>query len=378
MQTTPIRFDCFNRSISPAALMFFSKAVSQFFLIFVVLSGVLALQAADPVGQAATEEQKKAFRDALESGISRAGDGIAAPGLDGWIFFDKELRHLAAPRYWSEPGAPVDAANDPLPAILDFQAQLDKAGIELLVVPVPAKAAIYPDKLSASIPPPPATPGDLSEQDAAFLKVLESRGVRVLDLTTDFLKARGEGLETHCRTDTHWSPEGIRIAAAKIAQSISSAPWVRDQGRQPAQSDIAQIPIRGDLAAPDAPPETLPARVVRSQTGSGPAGIPDSRQSPVLLLGDSHNLVFHTGAEMHATGAGLPDQLFLELGFPMDVVAVMGSGSTAARRSLARRKDNLAGKKVVVWCFSTREFTQGQGWSKVPVVKDAAANSVLK
>jgi alginate O-acetyltransferase complex protein AlgJ len=111
---------------------------------------------------------------------------------------------------------------------------------------------------------------------------------------------------------------------------------------------------------------------------AGSAGIPDSRQSPVLLLGDSHNLVFHTGAEMHATGAGLPDQLFLELGFPMDVVAVMGSGSTAARRSLARRKDNLAGKKVVVWCFSTREFTQGQGWSKVPVVKDAAANSVLK
>jgi alginate O-acetyltransferase complex protein AlgJ len=378
MQTTPIRFDSFTGSISLAALMFFSKAVSQFFLIFVGLSGVLALQAADPVGQAATEEQKKAFRAALESGISRAGDGISAPGLDGWIFFDKELRHLAAPRYWSEPDAPVDAATDPLPAILDFQAQLDKAGIELLVVPVPAKAAIYPDKLSASIPPPPATPGDLSEQDAAFLKVLESRGVRVLYLTTDFLKARGEGLETHCRTDTHWSPEGIRIAAAKIAQSISSAPWAQDQGRHPAQSEIAQIPIRGDLAAPDALPETLPARVVKSQAGGGSAGIPDSRQSPVLLLGDSHNLVFHTGAEMHATGAGLPDQLFLELGFPMDVVAVMGSGSTAARRSLARRKDNLAGKKVVVWCFSTREFTQGQGWSKVPVVKDAAANSVLK
>ena len=106
MQTTPIRFDSFTGSISLAALMFFSKAVSQFFLIFVGFSGVLALQAADPVAQAASEEQKKAFRDALASGISRAGDGISAPGLDGWIFFDKELRHLAAPRYWSEPGAP--------------------------------------------------------------------------------------------------------------------------------------------------------------------------------------------------------------------------------------------------------------------------------
>jgi len=47
----------------------------------------------------------------------------------------------------------------------------------------------------------------------------------------------------------------------------------------------------------------------------------------------------------------------------------MGSGSTAARRSLSRRKDNLAGKKLVIWCFSTREFTQGQGWAKIQTVK---------
>jgi alginate O-acetyltransferase complex protein AlgJ len=73
---------------------------------------------------------------------------------------------------------------------------------------------------------------------------------------------------------------------------------------------------------------------------------------------------------MHATGAGLPDQMSYEFGFPMDVVAVMGSGATPARRSLARRKDNLSGKKLVVWCFSSREFTQGQGWELVKVIKD--------
>jgi alginate O-acetyltransferase complex protein AlgJ len=53
----------------------------------------------------------------------------------------------------------------------------------------------------------------------------------------------------------------------------------------------------------------------------------------------------------------------------------MGSGSTAARRSLARRKDNLAGKKLVIWCFSTREFTQGQGWAKIQIIKPPAAAS---
>jgi alginate O-acetyltransferase complex protein AlgJ len=26
-------------------------------------------------------------------------------------------------------------------------------------------------------------------------------------------------------------------------------------------------------------------------------------------------------------------------------------------------------KKLVIWCFSVREFTESTGWSKVPVVK---------
>jgi alginate O-acetyltransferase complex protein AlgJ len=72
---------------------------------------------------------------------------------------------------------------------------------------------------------------------------------------------------------------------------------------------------------------------------------------------------------MHAEGAGLPDQLAKELGFPVDVVAVMGSGATAARRSLARRRDNLSGKRVVVWCFSARDLTEAPSWDKVPVIR---------
>ena len=66
--------------------------------------------------------------------------------------------------------------------------------------------------------------------------------------------------------------------------------------------------------------------------------------SPIVLLGDSHNLVFHEGDDMHARGAGLPDQLALELGLPLDVVAVRNSGVTPARVTPApcpRRPDIL-------------------------------------
>ncbi|MCB1077039.1 MAG: hypothetical protein KDM64_04330 [Verrucomicrobiae bacterium] len=86
--------------------------------------------------------------------------------------------------------------------------------------------------------------------------------------------------------------------------------------------------------------------------------------SPVLLLGDSHTLVFQEGASsgMHCKGAGLFDQLSYECGFPLDLVGVRGSGLVEARKSLYRaaspNPDYWTAKKAIVWVFSVREFTQ--------------------
>jgi hypothetical protein len=74
---------------------------------------------------------------------------------------------------------------------------------------------------------------------------------------------------------------------------------------------------------------------------------------------------------MYARGAGLPDQLAMELGIPVDLVAVRGSGATPSRINLFRRwqanSDYYAGKKLVIWCLSAREFTESTGWRKVPI-----------
>ena len=71
-------------------------------------------------------------------------------------------------------------------------------------------------------------------------------------------------------------------------------------------------------------------------------------------------------------GAGLVDQLALHLGFAPDLIGTSGSGATPVRINLYRRsvKDAgyLAEKKVIVWCFAAREFTESdQGWEKEPV-----------
>jgi alginate O-acetyltransferase complex protein AlgJ len=76
---------------------------------------------------------------------------------------------------------------------------------------------------------------------------------------------------------------------------------------------------------------------------------------------------------MQAAGAGLADQLALETGLAVDLIGVRGSGATPARVNLLRRAradpEYLGKKKVIVWCFTAREFTESAGWQKVAIVK---------
>src|SRR6188474_3111942 len=78
-------------------------------------------------------------------------------GAGGWLYLPAELSHIAAGKFWGPDAAKVSKAPkpenaDPLPAILDFKSQLDKAGIELILVPVPAKTFVYPEPLSGQEP----------------------------------------------------------------------------------------------------------------------------------------------------------------------------------------------------------------------------------
>ena len=115
--------------------------------------------------------------------------------------------------------------------------------------------------------------------------------------------------------------------------------------------------------------EKLKLTQVGIKSGGELKPLPIDRDSPVLLMGDSHTLVFHDST-MYAQGAGLADQLAFRWGFAVDLIGVRGSGASTTRIELLRRKDNLAGKKLLIWCFSFREFTESTtGWRMVPVVK---------
>jgi len=354
------------------------------------LSTPVFAQATD---NAADETTVAAFRADLAAKFKIADkkyDSVIQ-GKDGWMFFAPEVRSVSVGKFWGEDAAKVGQAvdpkfADPLPAILDFKAQLDKLGIKLLLVPVPPKSVIYADKISGEIASP-VKDGVLPRVDTAhreFYQLLREKGVNVLDLTDEFLQKRNTNDDGHyCKQDTHWSGNGCLLAAYKIKQIIKPGKFSATIPKTPNyQMQVKSVTIKGDLW------HSLPAGVQRPKQESvvlvfrgtpDPKNkknlipIPTSQSSPVLLLGDSHTLVFHEGGDMHTKGAGLVDQLASNLGFPIDLLGVRGSGATPARTSLLRRAranpNYLKNKKWVVWCFSAREWTESAGWQKVPIVK---------
>ena len=316
--------------------------------------------------------------------IAARGDSVAVTGQDGWLFLRAELRHLSVGKFWGEAAAAVSRATkpkwaDPLPAIVAFTAQLDRLGIDLLLVPVPPKAVIYPDKLPGGDPANDnGAPVRLDRWHQEFYKLLADRGVKVLDLAPYLLAARKDDATAgslYCGGDSHWSPRACALTAALIARETQAKPWFHGVPKQRFATEERKLQIAGDLSraldAKNPARETLPARSVGITKGDVLEPVAPDRQSPVLLLGDSHCLVFHAGGDMYARGMGLADQLAAELGLAVDQMGVRGSGATSARINLYRRTrrdpDYITGKKLIIWCFAAREFTEAMGWRKVPV-----------
>lgn len=283
---------------------------------------------------------------------------------DAWFFLTQELRHLGTGPFWEQDWSEVAKnGQDPVPFLVQFNDLLEEKGIRLILAPVPPKAAVYPEKLF----------GDATVEDVlsvrAFYDELEAAGLEVLDLEAAFRQLKEEtGEKVYCEQDTHWSPLACEKTAELIAGMVAEEDWLKSEEKQEfVRSDEATLTIRGDQVegGDNVPMEELKVRYAGlGGGGSGPAAVAPSEDSPVLLIGDSHTLVFWEGTSggMHTDRAGLLDQLQYEFGFPIDHVGVRGSGSVMARRSLFRHADARDGywdsKKLVIWCFSAREFTQ--------------------
>ncbi len=308
----------------------------------------------------------KACKEALKT-IPESS--ITYKGQDGWLFTGAELRHLSVGRFWGKDAGRASRCSrpdraDPFPAIVDFNNQLKKQNIKLIVLPVPPKAVIYPEGIEKKF--------NIKQSNVVlkeFYKKLRSQGVDLLDLSETFIKLKDNKKLLYCRQDSHSNGYGCEIAAKEIASKIKTMPWYKAIKKSKYSATKKEISIEGDLwkSLKDKllSKEKLSLRFISRKTVSS--------SSPVLLMGDSHTLIFHAGDDMLAENAGLIDQLAFDLKVPVNLLAVRGSGATTVRISLyrkARKKDWLKNIKIIIWCFTARDFTEASsGWRKIPVKK---------
>jgi hypothetical protein len=231
----------------------------------------------------------------------------------------------------------------------------------LLLVPVPPKA------WGSRFAPAGEWAGVRTDSLGGFYKELSSQGVEVLDLRPAFAAREASNEAMYCKTDSHWSGSGCVVAAQLVAERVRA---LLPEASPAFHCQWKEFSIRGDLEElsqrKGTGGETL---LLRQVSDAGGKALSSDPTSPLLLIGDSHTLVFH---DFQGERAGLSDQLAFETGIAPEVIGTRGSGANAARLSLFRRnvKDPkyLASKKVLVWCFAAREFTEAdQGWQLMPL-----------
>lgn len=295
------------------------------------------------------------------------------PGVEDWLFYQPDIAYVTS-RGFLNPAfmdtrrkAAPGVEPDPLPAIFELRDALGMRNIKLLVVPAPVKPTVYPDKYTARYP---ADKHPIQNPSyATYLHRLAEEGIRYVDLAEELSKARAyHSRSLYLRSDTHWSPTGMRIAAEAIAEAVRALGPAWETPVETFRHSEAEVSNRGDISAMLPLPGSL-ARKKRESVTIGPVTTSDGRKwSPdpaaeILFLGDSFANIYSLSSLGWGSAAGLVEHLSALLGRRVDTIRINDNGSYATRLTLSgqirRGRDRLAGKKVVIYEFTSRELAFG-------------------
>ena len=312
----------------------------------------------------------------LADALLTRGNGMVIFGRDGWLFYRQAVDFVTAPALDSDRArrmvlAAQADARDPLAAIVDFHGQLQAMDIELVVVPVPVKATLYPEQLW-----PASLPGQTLNNPGieSFLSDLRERGIHVVDVTDDLLDLKVNGHSAYLPRDTHWTPAGMSAAAQAVVAQVVALPAYAELRAERVEFDHREVVFegRGDIAgmleyasseAAFAPMTFQLRQVIATRDGRLPSSAHDS---PVMLLGDSLTNVYSSDELRMGRRGGFAEHIADGLGVPVEAIASPGGGATRNRRSLALRRGSLAGKRILIWEFTQRELLFSRdGWDRV-------------
>lgn len=280
-------------------------------------------------------------------------DGVV--GRDGWLFYKPDVRFVIEP--W-------DGCAQVVTAVKAFRDDLNARGIRLVVVPAPGKPSVYPAQLAAraaDLHPPVHAHADEA------IAQLKQAGLDVVDLFALF-DAHSTQTPLYLQQDTHWSPEGMQLAAHEVAAHLLASNAVT-QGSVSFTLKPVTIERHGDVVRMARSPHIEKAykpesvhcsQVIRDDTGKPYESDPASE---VLVLGDSFLRIYERD---EPGSAGFTAHLSNELKMPVASIINDGGASTLVRQELSRKPRLLHNKKVVIWEFVERDLRFGtEGWKEV-------------
>ena len=303
------------------------------------------------------ETPRKLTQSTLSLSPLKEGNRNVRIGKDGWLFLDDAIESLTGQGpFHDEPFPFKKDGNSPVNAIKRFADQLDNFGARLILVSIPSKAMIYPEKINHNIK------GPISHPDAQRLvsELNSLPNLDVLDLTRSLFNLKKDK-KVFLKQDTHWTPEAMEEAAKIIANHIKSIDINMDEvnlnpkqkeGRKAYGDLVEKINIWDDAFNQ----ESVIAKPIKGNTRD--------RNSEIILLGDSFTNIYSSNEGLGwGNNAGLPEHIASNVGTPIDVISINGGGATEVRKKLAQRRgssEDMKNKKVVIWAITCRDLFLSQ------------------
>ena len=298
--------------------------------------------------------------------FAKRGNGKVVIGKNGWLFYRPGIDYII------KPASTFDRDMGPLPAIIAFHETLKAQGVDLILLPVPGKATIYPEYLSKRYKMDSGPPDNFHTSE--FFNQLRDNGITVLNPEKMLWDEKAKNTESlYIKQDTHWSPLGMELVVQLLAQTIKNGKWLTGVPQKSYNIQSMKVTNFGDLydmldltwSNRFNPIDVKVGKVIDVKTKK--PCIPDPK-SPIILLGDSFVNVFSKEEIKWGDHGGFSEHLALHLGIPIDVIAINNGGASISRESLARRPNALVGKKLVIWQFATRDLVNPESnWNIVKI-----------
>jgi hypothetical protein len=254
-----------------------------------------------------------------------------------------------------------------MPTVVKVKQWLEKQGIDLIFVPVPRAADIYPDRIAKSTPPDKIVAPQVKKLQLDLLK----SDVEVLDLLPEFLVARTQSPESlSLPDDPHWGPAGQEIAARLIAERLSRYAFVQSAIAKPPLFHEKEVsrPLTGGWRK-----LLTPEQVRRLEDSTQVIGtqIFDAQNrefqpidsSPIVLMGDS---LCTSMNYLLAPGSALDAQISKRINLPITVWMVAGNTVGLIKDTL-RNPEMLKGRRVIIWLVQEPSVCSPTAWTLPPL-----------